>query len=194
MSEVARAMGILPGRVPALLRHPAVRLQMQIERERALNTLGCQAVHVVEEIMNDKEAPAHVRLKAATWTLESLGHAPKNQAQANPLGDKPLHEMTVAELASVVAEARKAISDASAPSGALTIESGEPNSNNDNELEIQDAADERLCEDGEPSLEGGECDEPTSDPTSAPAPPAEPPNASASESESRPGLQNFPEN
>lgn len=101
-----------PARRWELMNNPAVREAIRVEQSKAVAEGASVAWGVMRELMTDPVAPAPVRFQAAKWTLEASGHGLAAAALMLKAGDgqeKPLSEMSVAELEEHVARAGKAV-------------------------------------------------------------------------------------
>lgn len=99
-----------------------VRDAIRAERERYLSgSLANLGLQTLDALMRDESAPAGVRLKAATWTLEAAGHNRKENKDLEPSADKPLSECSLEELDTIIAggvaalERERRVIDVSAP-------------------------------------------------------------------------------
>lgn len=90
------------------------------------NRLASKALGVLEKILDDDGAPAGVRVDAAKTILDRAGLPAVRAAEQLPDGDKPMNEMTVAELDGVIRRMRvrlEAIDVEPLPAAALEHES-----------------------------------------------------------------------
>jgi len=91
-----------------LLSLPHVRAAVRAARETAINgDLAKLALETLHDLMANESTPAPVRLGAARFSLEMAGHAAGKQE--TPLHDRPLAEMSVAELQRFVEEGERAL-------------------------------------------------------------------------------------
>lgn len=94
-----------------LMRLPHVVAAIRMERDRHfVGELGALAVNTIRDLLTNEDTPAHVRFQAAKYTLGVAGHVEKtgrNGGQEKE--DKPLCEMTEAELADVIAKGRQEV-------------------------------------------------------------------------------------
>ena len=74
---------------------PALRAKVFALRESKIQRMAGMALSAIKELIEDKRTPGGVRLEAAKYTLKLAGH----EKEAEKLSkDKPLAEMTLAEL------------------------------------------------------------------------------------------------
>ena len=91
----------------ALLRKPHVIEALHTERQKVLRGgLANRALGVLAELMDDPATPAPVRFQTARTVLQMAGHGAGEDPDRNP-PDKPLIEMSVAELEAFVADGSK---------------------------------------------------------------------------------------
>ena len=94
----------------ALLRKPHVIEALHTERERVLRgKLANRALGVLEELMDDPATPAPVRFQTARTVLQMAGHGAGEEPDRNQ-PDKPLIEMSVAELEAFIRDGSKMLS------------------------------------------------------------------------------------
>ena len=67
--------------------------------------LAQKAMDAIEGLLDGDKTPAATRFAVAKWTLEQAGHV----SQADGDGDKPLHEMSEAELLGFLERAQKVV-------------------------------------------------------------------------------------
>lgn len=92
----------------AALRSEAVQAELKaIRASRIKATLAQKALKAMENLITSDKTPAATRYTAAKWVLEQAGH---KDAQAD-LQDKPLNEMSEAELGAFIARSQKVIDD-----------------------------------------------------------------------------------
>jgi phage terminase small subunit len=109
-AEAAQLAGYAEPRAAAyrLLNKPHVRAAVRAARETAINgDLAKLALETLHELMANETTPAPVRLGAARFSLEMAGHAVGKTE--TPLADRPLAEMSVAELQRFVEEGERAL-------------------------------------------------------------------------------------
>jgi phage terminase small subunit len=93
-----------------LLHTPHV--QNAIQRAQAVTLRGrlaTKALGVLEKVLDDDNAPAGVRVDAAKTVLDRAGMAAFRGAQEADVGDKPVSEMSLAELDGLAAMLRKSL-------------------------------------------------------------------------------------
>jgi hypothetical protein len=87
---------------------PAVQAALQQGRENRLkHVLSAKAMATMDGLLDDK-TPAATRFAAAKWVLESAGHGSKDADEGK---DKPIHEMTEAELMRFMARAQAVVEE-----------------------------------------------------------------------------------
>jgi len=109
-AEAARMAGYSAPKNDAhrLLQLPHVRAAVRAARETAINgDLAKLALETLHDLMANEATPAPVRLGAARFSLEMAGHAAGKHE--TPLADRPLAEMSVAELQQFVEEGERAL-------------------------------------------------------------------------------------
>lgn len=90
---------------PLLMRHPTVRKALVAATQARLEGEAAPlALRTVLEVLSDPEAPGAVRAKLALGVLDRI-QPPKDDRAA---ADKPLHELTVSELAALAEQLRSA--------------------------------------------------------------------------------------
>jgi hypothetical protein len=95
-----------------LLRLPHVQAAIRAERERAIATEGASiAWATMKDLMQNPKYTGAVKFQAARWTLEAAGSglAAHRAALGLPDNDKPLSEMTLAELDAFMAAGKQAL-------------------------------------------------------------------------------------
>lgn len=81
---------------------PKIVAQVALERARLFNMeLGGLAYSCLVELLTVPKTPPAVRFQAAKFVMESLGHGKADAVQA-PDTDKPLADMTLAELGAFI--------------------------------------------------------------------------------------------
>ena len=92
--------------------NPAVAAAIHRAQVQAVTDGAPVAWGVMQELMTKADTPAQVRFQAARWTLEASGHglaAQAIQAKLGGGGDKPISEMSVAELETYVKRQQEAV-------------------------------------------------------------------------------------
>lgn len=89
--EIARVLGITKEQVSSIRRSPVIqdelkKLQLEADKnvvdvKEAVKLLAPKALRVVEQILDDENVPANVKLAAAKDTLDRGGHAAPQQVQ-----------------------------------------------------------------------------------------------------------------
>jgi hypothetical protein len=101
-TEAARLAGFaFPKQEASRLMHSTPNVADAIRKGVALrlHTAAPDALGVLEDIMRDTAAPAPARIRAACHILDRcLGRATAQQASSSDSDDKPIGEMSVAEL------------------------------------------------------------------------------------------------
>jgi hypothetical protein len=95
-----------------LLRLPHIQAAIRAERERTIMTEGASiAWATMKDLMQNPKYTGAVKFQAAKWTLEAAGSglAAHRAALGLPDGDKPLSEMTLAELDAFLAAGKQAL-------------------------------------------------------------------------------------
>ena len=95
-----------------LLRLPHVLAAIRAERERSIHTEGANiAWATMKDLMQNPRYTGAVKFQAARWTLEAAGSglAAPRAALGLPDQDKPLSEMTLAELDAFMSAGRQAL-------------------------------------------------------------------------------------
>lgn len=94
-----------------LMQHPRIRSAVHAERERLFTgDLGSLAITTLRGLMESNDTPSHVRFQAAKFTLQVAGHYEKTGSTIGLNGpDKPLAEMTEAELAAFIERGKKEV-------------------------------------------------------------------------------------
>lgn len=88
-----------------LLRRPHVQSAIRVKRMAAINGEGVAiAWETIKRLMTDDETPRHVQFQAARYTMEIAGYGVKADKAG---GEKPLSEMTTAELEQFVTDKKK---------------------------------------------------------------------------------------
>ena len=94
------------GNLAQAIRSEAVQIELKARRSAKIRaTLAQKALATMEGLLDDKN-PASVRFGAAKWLLEQAGHT-NTQDDAK---DKPLNEMSEAELLAFMAKAQDVVS------------------------------------------------------------------------------------
>ena len=94
-----------PADFASAVRSETVQAELKARRAAKIRgTLAQKALKTMESLLGDKN-PGSVRFGAAKWLLEQAGHTDA-QAEAK---DKPLHEMSEAELLAFMARAEKVV-------------------------------------------------------------------------------------
>lgn len=94
-----------------LTRKQHVMAAIRMEQQRTLRgRLASKALRVLEAILDDSAAPHGARVDAAKTLLDRAGLiAPRTDADSESRYDKPLNQMSVAELEKLIRENRKKI-------------------------------------------------------------------------------------
>lgn len=92
-----------------MMQIPHVLAAIHAERERHFcGDMATLAVKTITALMENEDTPSHVRFQAAKFTLQVAGHVEKTgKAMGLNAPDKPLNEMTEAELAGFIDRGRK---------------------------------------------------------------------------------------
>lgn len=98
-----------------LLRKVHVAEAIRREQGRVLSTLGGKALRVIDQLLDDPEAPAGVRLDAAKTVLDRVGLVSARTPVQPVLDDRPMTEMDVAELRALVAALKPLCGQAEPP-------------------------------------------------------------------------------
>ena len=91
---------------------PHIQAAIRAERERVIQTEGASiAWATMKDLMQNPRYPAAAKFQAARWTLEAAGSglAAHRAALGLPDNDKPLSEMTLAELDAFLAAGKQAL-------------------------------------------------------------------------------------
>jgi hypothetical protein len=89
--------------VHRLLTDPVVRGAIHNERDRKIGTrLASRALSVLEELMTSPATPAPVRYQSARTVLQMAGHGGAEQESRQTPVDRPLVELSLAELEAFV--------------------------------------------------------------------------------------------
>ncbi len=81
------------------MQNPQVMAAVRRERSMVLESGACLALGVMQKLMADDDINPETRFKAARWTLEAAGHGAVHSAKLPAeVEDKPLSEMSIAEL------------------------------------------------------------------------------------------------
>ena len=84
----------------------AVQAAALVQRKSRIRVrLAGKAIRAMETMLDSEKTPAATRFAIAKWTLEQAGHAPQDESDR----DKPLHEMTEAELLAFLERAQKVV-------------------------------------------------------------------------------------
>lgn len=103
-------------------RSEAVQVELlSVRRSRLRGDLASKALTAMEKLVTDDKTPAATRFSAAKWILEQAGHTD----QADDGRDKPLAEMTEAELRAFLIKAEATVAaGGSAPIITITPNDG----------------------------------------------------------------------
>lgn len=95
------------GSYPAhILHNPRVQLAIQRGLHARVRTEGApQAYRVAQDMMLDKATPPGIRWKISQWMLETTGIQPAQQLDQG--GERPLEDLSLAELEAIAQEARR---------------------------------------------------------------------------------------
>jgi phage terminase small subunit len=94
-----------------LMRLPHVQATVRMEQERVLKGhMASKALYVLEQIMDDENAPAGARVDAAKTVLDRAGLPAVRQPEPIVL-EKPLGQMSVQELEAFIAAGREKLRD-----------------------------------------------------------------------------------
>lgn len=87
-------------------RSEPVQAELLARRSAKLRTtLAAKALQTIENLLESEKTPAATRFSAAKWVLEQAGHGDHQDGGK----DKPLHEMSEAELVAFMDRAQKVI-------------------------------------------------------------------------------------
>lgn len=95
-----------------LVKLPHIQAAIRAERERAIATEGASiAWATMKDLMQNPKYTGAVKFQAAKWTLEAAGSglAAHRAALGLPDNDKPLSEMTLAELDAFMSAGKQAL-------------------------------------------------------------------------------------
>lgn len=95
-----------------LVKLPHIQAAIRAERERAIATEGASiAWATMKDLMQNPKYTGAVKFQAAKWTLEAAGSglAAHRAALGLPENDKPLSEMTLAELDAFMSAGKQAL-------------------------------------------------------------------------------------
>lgn len=95
-----------------LVKLPHIQAAIRAERERAIATEGASiAWATMKDLMQNPKYTGAVKFQAARWTLEAAGSglAAHRAALGLPENDKPLSEMTLAELDAFMSAGKQAL-------------------------------------------------------------------------------------
>jgi uncharacterized iron-regulated protein len=126
-----------------LLRKPSIQTAIQRERARAIDTEGAtRAWAVIEGILDDVKVPYGIRFEAAKYVMSIAGHVPPREKTEDGSRDKPIEEMTVSELESLIRRHERAEEPAVGSSDASATETSEvePSPSENDEKPAQAAA------------------------------------------------------
>ena len=107
-----------------LIKDPRCRVAIELKRDSEIKTrMATKSLSVMESLLSDPTAPAHVKMNVAKWFLEASGHGLSAVAASIQLGlanrtEKDLSKMSVTELEKLALNGRKAwetMRSASAP-------------------------------------------------------------------------------
>jgi hypothetical protein len=128
-AEAARLAGYSDAKQAAwsLLCKPHIRQAVRASREAAISgDLAKLALETLADLMRP-ETPAPVRLGASRTALEMAGHLGARLPD-KPLSEKPLGEMTVAELEKFISEGQDALATVKIVPGAVIVTDSAPDS------------------------------------------------------------------
>lgn len=123
-TDAARLAGYACAEVVcSVLEHnPRIQIYLRNEQIRLLHNDGMRvAVKALIDIAGDPEAPKGVRVQAANSILNRVGITEKIAEKQSKIGDKPLSEMTIAELEAVIAEGREREGEHNADKDAIDV-------------------------------------------------------------------------
>lgn len=86
-----------------LMQNPAIRAAINAEADKRLAGAGVIGIGVLVDIARDKGAPTPSRVSAAKWLAEAAGHGLAARKAGEATDDKPLEEMSAAELVQAIA-------------------------------------------------------------------------------------------
>lgn len=99
-----------------LTRKKHVQEAIHLEQRRVLNgPLASLALTVLKGVLEDAKTAAGVRVDASKAVLDRGGHSPVKAADAPKSGERPLDEMTIAELEAFICEKEAALPPGGAP-------------------------------------------------------------------------------
>lgn len=105
--DVVAGYGNAANRAKAM-RSEAVQAELKARRAAQIKgTLAHKALKAMEYLVTNEKTPAATRFSAAKWVLEQAGHITGQDDQA----DKPLAEMSEAELAAFMRKAERTIAE-----------------------------------------------------------------------------------
>lgn len=94
------------------LASPAVVAELKTRRKSRIGTtLAAKALRAMEQLIESDKTPAATRFSAARWMLEQAGHG----SQVDDGRDKPLHEMSEAELLAFMEKAQRVVEAGGSP-------------------------------------------------------------------------------
>lgn len=97
---------VTEGNLAQAMRSEAVQAELKARRSAQISgVLAQKALKTLENLIDDERTPAATRFSAAKWLLEQSGHT----ADQGGMTDKPLAEMTEAELSAFIQRAQQAV-------------------------------------------------------------------------------------
>lgn len=98
--------------VQRLMGSAKIREAIRIKQTELMVSLANKAAGTVEELMMADDVPPNVRFQAAKWCMEAAGIGPQFVSkEPERAEDKPLDEMTIAELEAFISAGGQAVKD-----------------------------------------------------------------------------------
>ncbi|HUO90885.1 MAG TPA: terminase small subunit [Rhizomicrobium sp.] len=92
-----------------LLRHDGVRAEIDRLTREALGDHASAAVALLGRVVRDEQAPLKIRVDAAKAVLDRAGFVAPKAPEPKMIGEKPIEEMSTAELQAFIRETREYI-------------------------------------------------------------------------------------
>ena len=92
-----------------LLRHDGVRAEIERLTREALGDHASAAVALLGRVVRDEQAPLKIRVDAAKAVLDRAGFVAPKAPEPKMIGEKPIEEMSTAELQAFIRETREYI-------------------------------------------------------------------------------------